>query len=421
MEALVRSDRAPDDKVGVQFSPLWLLSRISIWILWMAAIFDPVGDLRIRYLALFLSVICLCISGAFLDIFSSRVELRLLFVRYSLFLMPIWGSLLYVLRSGFNDVFIDTSYYASAVLALISLIYRDINLVRYSISAMLFSLRLLVFVVIFAQISIVFNLGLDWIQFFIDNNAALLGQRTYAEVTFPYIYFFASPVLVFLCAHEVDCLSRRPGFLHLLTALAALLALALTGTRAHILIAVSYLPFFIFMKYGKQKTLWLGFSLLASFVYLIFYGSDLLESFVSLQDESNALKVSFISKYFLIFDDFWSFIFGQGFNAHAWSGTFRSMIAFDIGASKTELTYLEVIRSFGIIVGGGYLVLLVVIVMRAYALSPHLRWLFPALVVFLVDCSLNPYLFSTNGILPLGLVLGAIAYDPREKKKRVEK
>ena len=45
-------------------------------------------------------------------------------------------------------------------------------------------------------------------------------------------------------------------------------------------------------------------------------------------------------------------LFGQGFNAHYWSGDFKALMARSGNdGTKTELTYLEFIRVFGVFFG----------------------------------------------------------------------
>ena len=384
--------------------------RFTIALLWFAAVFDPIGSFYLRYLAIFFATVCFLVSGGLKVLVLAPNDLRLFYVRYTALILPFWGSALYMLRSGFNSEFIDTSYLAAGALALFSLIYSEFSLVEFSLKAMIFVLRLLSIVIVFAQFSILFENGIDWIRFFTENNVALLSERSYAGITFPYIYFLASSLLIFLCGHDIDRLLKRRRFIDYFNIALSLSALALTGTRAHLLIAAIYFPFFIYMVFSKHKFFWAVVSVFAGITYLYLSGSELLESFFSLKEESNSIKASFISKYAEIFNDCLSFLFGQGFNAHAWSGVFRSMIVFESGASKTELTYLELIRVFGIFIGGGYVALLAVVGSRTACLSREYRWLFPAIILFYAECSVNPYLFSTNGILPLGLVLAFLSY-----------
>jgi hypothetical protein len=396
-----------------------IFPRIAVGMLWIAAVFDPIGSFYVRYVALILAICCFVFYGGLTSFVLAKNTLQLVYVRYTAILLPLWGSLLYIFRSGYDSEFIDTSYFAGAILSLFSLIYRGQGLVSFSLASMMVVLRALALVIIFAQFSIIFDFGIEWISFFTENNVSLLGERSYAGFTFPYIYFLASPILVFLCAYDIESFLSQPSVISFMLMALSLFALVLTGTRAHILISLIFIPFYWFAIFSRRKGMWVVLLLLALVLFLSISGSPLLESFFSLKEESNAIKASFLARYSELFNDFWSFVFGQGFNAHAWSSVFRSMIVFDIGASKTELTYLELVRAFGIVVGGGYVVLLIAIVVKTRDLSREHRWIFPAVTLFLVDSAVNPYLFSTNGILPLGLILGVVSLYNSKAKTRL--
>jgi uncharacterized membrane protein len=78
------------------------------------------------------------------------------------------------------------------------------------------------------------------------------------------------------------------------------------------------------------------------------------------------------------------------------------------GASKTELTYIEILRVFGVVAGAGLLLTLSYFCFsRATRGSPY-PWLAPASVIYLFVSFLNPYLFSSNGMLLLGFAAAAM-------------
>ena len=54
---------------------------------------------------------------------------------------------------------------------------------------------------------------------------------------------------------------------------------------------------------------------------------------------------------------------------------------------------------------------------RSKYLNEELKWIYPGLAIFLTNAAINPYLFSVNGILPLGLI-SAIIYHSTILNKR---
>jgi hypothetical protein len=97
------------------------------------------------------------------------------------------------------------------------------------------------------------------------------------------------------------------------------------------------------------------------------------------------------------------------------------MIAMDIGASKTELTYIEIVRVFGALIGFSVFILLFNLVVSVKKMEQNYEWIFPGLVILLINASINPYLFSTNGILPLGLFAAMVSNGAFQKNKVLKK
>ena len=142
---------------------------------------------------------------------------------------------------------------------------------------------------------------------------------------------------------------------------------------------------------------------------------NLLGEFFSTNESSNKVKISLLSGYYEIFSNPITFLFGQGYNAHEWSSTLRTMIVMEDKASKTELTYIEIIRVYGIFFSMIFIAMLLVVLHKLRGLSSSYYWLYFSFLLFLINSAINPYLFSTNGMLPLGLALACIYFEDRNK------
>ena len=391
--------------------------KISIFFLWFGAAFDPVGDLFIRYIALFLSMLTILILFFRDQINYGEASLRSMSILLLSIIMPIYGLFIYAVRSG-GDEFIDTSYLATALLMMTSILYRDQPTCIFGIRCFLFCSRLLALVIIACFIGQIFSLS-DWYWFFVENQIAFIGQRNYSGINLPYVYFVASPLLIFLISYEYESILSGFGKIRYIGFAIATLALFLSGTRFNMLLAIIFVPLYLFLVGRKKQffNIFIFFIPILFFSYLIFNLQDFFNSIFSISEESNSVKLSYLNNYLNIFQFFDQFVFGQGFNAHEWSFDFREILPLDYKASKTELTYLELIRVYGIVLSFTFFVLLLFIIHQLKNNLRHLTWIYPGLFIFLLSTSLNPYLFSTNGILPLALFLSIIFYFGNSSEK----
>jgi hypothetical protein len=394
------------------------LANIGIFLLWFGAVIDPIGLMfGIRYLALATAFTGLAwlfsIHGLKLLDISYRGALILILSA----LLPLYGLTLYSFNSLGAD-FIDTSYLASGVLILTSMLYYNKSMCFFGVSSFVFSTRLLSIIIIITYASQEFLAG-AWVSFFTERSVALISSRDYVGISFPYIYFLASPLLILLMAYDFDKFRKNYNFINFSFFILPTLALFLSGTRAHILIAVVF-PLLYLLIYSNNRVIVKVLVLLVAAIIPTFAlegVEDLMGAFFSSSEASNSIKLSMLDGYWIIFSNPLTLLFGQGFNAHDWSPTFRGMIAMEVGASKTELTYLELVRVFGLIIATA-LILTIFMLLRAVKNVAHdFAWIYPGFIIYLANAAINPYLFSVNGILPLGLI-AAIAYHCRPDESR---
>lgn len=398
------------------YKSIWVhrLFGAAIFFIWFSAVFDPMGGLyKLRFSSLFSVLFCIMIIILVRPPRKISLNLPVITILYLAVVMPFCGLLIYLVRGGWAGPFIDTSYVASAVLILTSFIYADSRLVLRGLASMLLVLRMLVATIMCVQGSILFSLGDDWYNFFLQHQMAFIGTREYAGFELPYLYFVASPLLIYLASYDSWRLINKPSLQSASMCALTVLALGLTGTRSHMAIAVLIVPIFFLYQHKKYLMWLLPITLLALIFLFRIIPLDLLASIFSLQEGSNSFKVSIIQNYLNIFDNPISFLFGQGYNAIAWSGDLVSMVAHNSGASKSELTYLELIRVYGVFVALPFLWILGLIYFKVMRMSKDYSWLGLAFLISLANASLNPYLFSTNGLLPLGLILALIYLEEK--------
>lgn len=390
-------------------SNLSAFSAFSILFLWIACVFDPVGMIfGLKFLAIFL--VYLVLFFRFLLDYSAIRASRNYFLLFLLFvfLLPTYGLLVAFFRGGLTDAFIDTSYISSAVYFVCSLVYLQSRSLVVGFSALIYCLRLLSIVVLITFMIVSAGLPSDLINYFLSHGVALIGSREYSGFNFYYIYFVASPMIIFLLSYEAWMLIDKPSVKRFLFMLLPVISLFLSGTRASILISLLGVVFvWLWHWLGRGSLFFVLFSIIIFGIILAFVDIPVISAMFSAHEQSNSIKIGYLDFYARIFHDPATIIFGQGYNAHVWSKDFANII-FE-GASKSELTYLEALRVFGLFVW-----LLLISGLLFLSLSKKVRqcdypWLAPAMFIYMCVSALNPYIFSSNGMLLIGFVAAAIS------------
>lgn len=387
-----------------------LISKLAIALLWLAAVIDPIGNMfGVRYIALAAALCGLIWQVAIGKIVGVEKSQRGFLVLLLAIVFPLYGLFLYSFRAG-DQEFIDTSYLATGILIITALLYRSRSMCEFGIRSFVLSTRLLSLIVVAGFVFQLF--GLDGlIGFFTERNVALVSFRDYAGFSLPYIYFLASPLLILLLAHDFDAFKRSRSIIGFLIFAFTAFSFALTGTRAHILIAALFAPIYMLLTSTLKSSIKSVLAISGMFILAMSLEEVrlIITAFISTTETSNSMKLSLLDGYGEIFSDLSYLFLGQGFNAHEWSAPLRNMIAMEDKASKTELTYLELIRVFGLGLAGVFIFFLLFLLKTIKRIGGEHYWIFPGFSIFLVNAAINPYLFSVNGILPLGLFV-SIAY-----------
>ena len=319
--------------------------------------------------------------------------------------------LVFLLR-GAGGVFIDTSYIGAAVLFCSSLVYLNPESLRIGLNAQRLALRMMAGTIIFCVFIYQVGLPILLMGIFVENGVAFFGPfRNYGGLNFYYMYFVASPMLIYLVAQEAWTLFDKKTISQFLWCGVAVVALFLSGTRANLLLATITVPFvYLWRRWGWVAIPTVAFLAVIFLLILHFLGFQAVGSMFDPQNESIRIKFGFVAGYVEIFSNMMTLLFGQGFNAHVWSSVFGEMLPGGAygGASKTELTYFELIRVFGVVVGGAFFYLMLVFLKMLAEIDPSWRWMAPAVFLYMVASTFNPYLFSSNGMLPLGLFAVAL-------------
>jgi hypothetical protein len=128
-----------------------------------------------------------------------------------------------------------------------------------------------------------------------------------------------------------------------------------------------------------------------------------LSDFFDPDDVSNVIKIAYLSDYRELFSSPLRLLFGYGLGSLFFSGALNEM------APMTELTYFDLIRNYGLIIGFLYM---------AFLLFPlnflkndscrEYHYLFLAYGFYLLMSSVNPFLFSSSGLIIISIVYSVV-------------
>ncbi|MGL6419287.1 O-antigen ligase family protein [Aeromonas allosaccharophila] len=340
-----------------------------------------------------------------INIFSSKNFEKFYFASLIFFtiILPSYGLGLAIIHGGISGDFIDTSYLISGLFFFLSLAFLGKN-ESFAVEGLIFSLRCLSIAILSLFLLTGAEIFSDIANFYIVNGIAFIGTREYSGYTFPYLYFVASPMLIFFIAYQTwDVLKKRTliGYIWLIL---AVLSMFLTGTRAAMIMAISGVIFIYgWFTYGRKSLLLYPSLLLLFLIFAMMlpFSRGIIDAFFDVKEGSNATKLAYLDSYLNIFNEPLYFFTGQGFNAHTWSFEFAKNLS--EGASKVELTYLEFIRVFGIVMFIPFMFILYCVTLGSLSKKTIFQWYPGATFLYLLISATNPYIFSMNGMLILGL------------------
>lgn len=377
------------------------VNKFSIYFIWLACIFDPIGKIfYAKYLAIMLMLIVVIVNTVKQKIPVGFYAASLVFFS---FLLPVYGLTLSIIYGGLTEHFIDTSYLISSLFFFLTLGFFNRN-EEVAINGLIFSLKCLSVAILSLFALTGSNYYNDIANFYVSNGIAFIGTREYGGFNFPYLYFIVSPMLIYLIAYLTWSFLKERKLINFLWLILAVVSMFLTGTRAAMIISLGGVLFIAgWYFYGRRSLAFypLIFLLMIIVILIIPFTSGIVNAFFDAKEGSNATKFAYLDSYVAIFNKPLYLLTGQGFNAHEWSFDFAKILT--DGASKVELTYLEFIRVFGIIMFIPFMFILYCVTIGSFSKATKFQWYPAATLLYLLVSATNPYIFSMNGMLILGL------------------
>jgi len=386
-----------------------------IFLFLLATIFDPAD--KVLGLKIPLYVACWGVAIAMLLMRQEEIKVHFKLFVYILLMtgIPVTSIVYYYLING-SDPFKGFELLKGYIfISFAMLIYiTKIDILKYlcpvltmlAISILVLTAVVLIFPELFMPL---YMLGGELGMFNIDSG------RDYGEgVVLFQMYFVTSPMLVIAVAYyfKLAKTSKKHQLLFVVITLLNICALLVAGTRNNILAAI-ILPLALVILYSRKKihtAMWIVV-LSGLFVFIM---QNEIEALFDPTEASNSSKLILLRDYVSILSDPIKLIFGSGLGAFdQWTEKGFTYI--------TELTYLEIIRNFGIILGGGMILLLVYPIIYTFVLhrSYNEKNIILGYLSYLVMCIANPNLFSSMGIMFLGVIMANICMYETDRRRHL--
>lgn len=239
----------------------------------------------------------------------------------------------------------------------------------------------------------------------LDSGIFHIGEREYAaNLKIWSIYFVTSPMLAVSIAyymHKAVKADRKKKYIFLV--LLNVFAMFIAGTRNNMFVSI-LLPVTLMVVESKHRKIISGF-LLLFILFFILYFKDIILALFDPAESSNQTKLGLLDDYAKIFGDPINLIFGQGLGSYTyWPSRNNSFYYI------TEHTYLEIIRNFGVFMGGFlFILMLYPVFITIYSKKIFIeRSIIIAYIFYLVMSATNPLFFSSLGMLILSVIVANI-------------
>jgi len=382
--------------------------RANLFLLFLVAVFDPADQVTHLKVPLFVSLWIIFI----IDMLVSKERMApiadslLIYILVFAVVLPLTSILWYFLRGGHPASYDGFQYFKSYLFLTLAavLVIKKIDAIR----PLSIVLTFLSVITVVSTILTYNDPGLIQVLGVIGDASGTfaIGERSYADLSYFLVYFQTAPLLVLSLAYftyrSVTSKSRA-RYLNIALLLVNLVAMLSSGTRNDMILGL-LTPLLVLLWYSsKNRKLALFAVLLVGVAIVGSYGSEIIQAMFDPENESNAIKLTHLRDYGVLFSDPKTLLFGQGLGSSFYSSGFGTE------TSITELTYLEYIRNFGLVFATIYYVLLLypLAILRDQKYRKD-HYLIVAYVSYLIICVSNPLLISSSGMLVLAIVLSKV-------------
>jgi len=231
-----------------------------------------------------------------------------------------------------------------------------------------------------------------------------INDKYYGDFQFLQVFFKTAPFMVLpLAYYSNEYFNRtenRTGTV-LILLITCCIALLISGTRANIAFGLCIPAYFLVINFYKISLSKRMFFITIALIFLVILGinSSIIFAMLSPNEESNAVKIGYWPDYIELFSDPIVLLFGQGIGA---SHYFNSL---GLTLLITELSYFELIRNFGLLLGCLYFGFFIApIFLLKKRIFTKFRWLKIAYACYLLIAVSNYFIMSSTGMVLLSIV-----------------
>jgi hypothetical protein len=374
----------------------------------VVAVFDPADQILHMKVPLFVTIWAFTAVSYLMEKCAAKVSLSLLiYVGCLSVLIPLSSILVYMVRNG-SLVSFDGFQYFKAYLFLALCI--PLSLKRLDIACLLsyiLTAESLLILLIYVMISINPLLIETMFEFGDVYGVIAMGQRTYGNATFNAVDYVTSPLLVIpLSYFSFKCVVSKGGarLRYMLILAVNVAGMFLSGTRNNMLMSF-VTPLLVLFWYSRKKLVF-ACAFLGLLVTLAYTNWGTIHEMLSLTEGSNAIKLQHLRDYGAILSDPTTLFIGQGLGADFNSTEYGYI-------SVTELTYVDMLRNYGVLFTVPLLFLLLFPLgcLKRTSRRPE-HYLYLGYASYLVLCIADPFLFSSSGMLFLSIVVATTFSAP---------
>lgn len=322
-------------------------------------------------------------------------ELLLFLLLFSV-LIPFISTLIFYLRNNFSFAGYQGFSYLKAYLFLFLTVFLYFDKNKLIIVFVGLLLILSIITILLFLLTTIYPKCVGLIYSFGDKYGIFaMPVRHYGSLSYRAVYFHTAPLLIISLGYYLFRFIRDHSVHVFISLSITVLALLLSGTRNTVFstIIISVVSYLVFSRNINNRQL----LIILILSIIVFFLPNIVELIFS-SPTSDKTRLQFASEYFRLMKDPVTFLFGQGFGS--------SFVTSERGfVSLTELSYFEIFRRFGLVLGLLQIFLMFYPLVYWKSLPADKRWIIIAYAYYLLMIFFNPFYFSSNGMIILSFAL----------------